>query len=487
MTVYEKGAEVIRMIYQLLGRDLFRKGMDLYFESFDGMAVTLEDFVGVMEKVSGRDLDQFFLWYTQSGTPKVSMTRQYDADAGRLNLTFTQTTDPDRNQAKKKPFHIPIRIALISETGNTIKEDALYELTKETDTFVFEGVPANTCPSVFREFTAPVRLTTDFSNDDLTFLMARDTDPFNQWQAAQTLFINEIKTLVEAVQNDRPLSVSKGLVTAFRLALQDKEKDPALLAKALALPMETEIKDHFKVIDVDAIHQARTFLENHLAQALQSDLTEVYLRYRAVDPNDLSGPAMAARSLKNLCLSYLASRGDETAKDLVVRQFEDPGNMTDEFAAFKILSHMDADLYKNACKTFYDKWQKQTLVIDKWFSVQAMSGLDNTLDHVKGLTGHKDFTIANPNKVRALIFAFAMNNPVHFHRTDGKGYAFVAEKILELDKLNHQTAARLGGCFNLWKRYDEPRKNLMKNELQNMAAKKDLSKNLYEIVSRALE
>ncbi len=487
MTVYEKGAEVIRMIYQLLGQELFRKGMDLYFDSFDGMAVTIEDFIGVMEKVSGRDLTQFFLWYTQSGTPQVSITRSYDADKGILGLTFIQTTPQDRNQAEKLPFHIPIRISLISENGETVKEDTLYELTKESETFVFDKVPANTFPSVFREFTAPVRLTTDFSDEDLTFLMARDTDPFNQWQAAQTLFINEIKNLVDAAQNSRPMMVSQGLVTAFSLALSDKEKDKALLAKALALPMENQIKDYFQTIDVDAIHQARTFLKHHLAQTLKSDLTATYDACRVADPADISGPAMAARSLKNLCLSYLGTLEDEAARQLVISQFENPGNMTDEFASFQILSDMDAVLYKDACRTFYDRWQTRTLVIDKWFSVQAQSGLDNTLDQVRTLTGHPDFTMANPNKVRALIFSFAMNNPLHFHRADGQGYAFVTERILELDKLNHQTAARLGGCFNLWKRYDEKRQGMMKTALETMAGKKDLSKNLYEIVSRALE
>jgi aminopeptidase N len=488
MTVYEKGAEVIRMIYQLLGPDLFRKGMDLYFKKFDGMAVTLEDFVGVMAEVSGRNLDQFFLWYTQSGTPAVSMTRHYDEKAESLSLTFTQATTPDRNQSEKKPFHIPIKISLINRAGETVKQEALYELTKETDTVEFDNVPVDTYPSVFREFTAPVRLTTDFSNQDLSFLMARDTDPFNQWHAAQTLFIDEIKNLVTAIQAQRPMAVSEGLIKAFSLALEDPKKDRAFLAKALALPMETEIKDHFEIIDVEAIHQARIFLEQTLAEKLASEFTTVYDICSYADPDDLSGEAMADRSLKNLCLSYLGSL--TTNKDiqvLVQKQLETASNMTDEFAAFKILSHMNPEIRDMACRAFYDKWQTRTLVIDKWFSVQAQSSLEDTLDQVKNLTGHKDFTMANPNKVRALIFAFAMANPMHFHRADGQGYEFVAERILTLDKLNHQTAARLCACFNLWKRYDENRQVMMKKQLETMAGQKDLSRNLYEIVSRALE
>ena len=488
MTVYEKGAEVIRMIYQFLGQDLFRKGMDLYFEKFDGMAVTLEDFVGVMTEVSGRNLDQFFLWYTQSGTPAVSMTRQYEENTGTLSLTFTQTTSPDRNQSEKKPFQIPVRIALINRAGETVKQDALYELTKKTDSFKFKNVPADTYPSVFREFTAPVRLTTDFSDQDLAFLMARDTDPFNQWHAAQTLFVNEIKNLVAAIQTQRPMTLSDGLVKAFSLALEDKKKDRAFLSKTLTLPLETEIKNHFEIIDVEAIHQARTFLKQTLAEKLTSEFKTVYKICRSAAPDDLSGGAMADRSLKNLCLSYLGClTTDKESQDLVQKQFESAGNMTDEFAAFKILSHMNPEMREKACHAFYNKWQTRTLVIDKWFSIQAQSKLEDTLDQVKKLTAHKDFTMANPNKVRALIFAFAMNNPIHFHRADGQGYEFVAERILALDKVNHQTAARLCSCFNLWKRYDNNRQAMMKKQLETMAGQKELSRNLYEIVSRALE
>ena len=492
MTVYEKGAEVIRMIHQLLGQELFRKGMDLYFEKFDGMAVTLEDFVDVMATVSGRNLDQFFLWYTQSGTPKISMIRQYDEKTGTLSLTFTQATSPDRNQSEKKPFHIPVRISLINRAGETVKQDVLYELTKQTHTFDFENVSADIYPSVFREFTAPVRLTTDFSDLDLAFLMARDTDPFNQWRATQTLFINEIKNLVTAIQANSPMTVSAGLIQAFSLALEDKDKDRAFLAKALALPLETEIKDHFETIDVEAIHQARHFLKHTLAKKLKSKFKTVYDICRSPDPADISGTAMADRSLKNLCLSYLGclSNKDGQGKEiqaLVQKQFEDAGNMTDEFAAFKILSHMSPDVRNQACRTFYDKWQARTLVIDKWFSVQALSSLGDTLDQVKKLTTHKEFTMANPNKVRSLIFAFAINNPMHFHRADGQGYEFVAQRILALDKINHQTAARLCACFNLWKRYDGNRQVMMKKQLETMAGEKTLSRNLYEIVSRALE
>jgi aminopeptidase N len=332
-----------------------------------------------------------------------------------------------------------------------------------------------------------VRLTTDFSDQDLAFLMARDTDPFNQWYAAQTLFVNEIKNLVAAIQTNKSMALSSGIVKAFSLALENREKDRAFLSKALTLPQETEIKDHFKIIDVEAIHQARTFLKQTLAEKLTPEFKTVYEICRSANPDDISEAAMADRSLKNLCLSYLGSLANQDVQDLVENQFESAGNMTDELAAFKILSHINPDIRDKACHAFYDKWQARTLVIDKWFSVQAQSSLEDTLDQVKKLTAHNDFTMTNPNKVRALIFAFALNNPMNFHRADGQGYEFTAERILALDKINQQTAARLCTCFNLWKRYDENRQAMMKKQLETMAGQKELSRNLYEIVSRALE
>ncbi|HCY86025.1 MAG TPA: aminopeptidase N [Desulfobacteraceae bacterium] len=488
MTVYEKGAEVVRMIYQLLGKDGFRKGMDLYFRRFDGMAVTVEDFLDVMAEVSGKDLTQFHRWYTQSGTPTVTMDREYDTQTKTLSLTFTQSTPPDRNQAQKAPLHIPVSIGFIDSRGNAVPAAKdLIELKKEEETVVFKDMPADTYPSVFRQFSAPVRLKTDFSDEDLAFLMAGDRDEFNQWDAAQTLFVKEIKQLVSAIQESTPLEVSRNLIQAFTAALTDTQKDRAFLSKALALPQETEIRDHYDKVDVDAIHQARSFLKHSLATEVRAELVDTYRRCAGSDPASLSHQAMADRSLKNLCLSYLASTGDREGRQLVTQQFEAAGNMTDEFAAFRLMVRMDADLRDKAAQEFYDKWQNQTLVLDKWFAAQAASPLADTLDQVKALTGHRDFSMANPNKVRALLFAFAMQNPSHYHRADGAGYRFITERILALDKLNHNVAARLAGCFNLWKRYDTGRQEQMRIALNTIAGTEGLSKNVYEIVSRALE
>ncbi|MEH0022893.1 MAG: aminopeptidase N [Desulfobacter sp.] len=487
MTVYEKGAEVVRMIYQLLGKEGFRKGMDLYFEKFDGMAVTIEDFLNVMSEVSGKDLGQFHGWYTQSGTPRVSMERKYDETARTLTLTFCQSTPPDRNREEKIPLHIPVRMGIINGKGESLKDTMLVELTSENQTVVFDGMPPDAFPSVFREFSAPILLTTDFSDRDLAFLMASDTDEFNRWDAAQTLFIKEIQQLVSAIGSNTPLRVSQTLVQAFSSALTDSAQDRAFLAKALALPQETEIKDHYETIDVDAIHTAREFLKTELAKTLKDAFLDVYHRCSASDPRDISNTAMADRSLKNLCLSYLGTLDEPEIQALITTQFNTAGNMTDEFAAFQLMTRMDKDARDMACQKFYDKWQQDALVLDKWFAIQATSPLDDTLDRVKSLTGHRDFALTNPNKVRALIHAFAMLNPVHFHRKDGLGYDFIAEQVIALDQINHQVAARLTACFNLWKRYDAARQEKMKTALETIAAVQGLSKNVYEIVSRALE
>ncbi|WDP93108.1 MAG: aminopeptidase N [Desulfobacter sp.] len=486
MTVYEKGAEVVRMIYQLLGREMFRKGMDLYFEKFDGMAVTIEDFLGVMAEVSGRNLEQFHLWYTQSGTPRVTMERDYDTETRSLTLTFTQKTPADRNQDQKAPMHIPVRLGFVG-APQLSASSTLIELTREKESFVFEDMPDTALPSVFREFSAPVLLTTDFTDEELAGLMAGDDDEFNQWDAARTLFTKEIKQLVTAYRENRPMHVSPTLVRAFETALTDPEKDRAFLAKALSLPLETEIKDHYEVIDVRAINRARRFLKKKLAAQLSQSFTETYEKCNHSDPKDISHTAMADRSLKNLCLSYLGSLDRDDTIDMVKNQFETAENMTDEFGALRLLTRVDPEIRDWACKVFYSKWNQQALVLDKWFVVQAASPLDDVLDLVKSLMTHKDFSLTNPNKVRSLIYTFALHNPYYFHQPDGSGYHFISDQILALDKINHQVAARLASCFNLWKRYDANQRPLMKEALERIIGSDGLSKNVYEIVSRALE
>jgi len=489
MTVYEKGSELVRMIHQLLGENHFRKGIDLYFALYDGMAVTIDDFVGVMEKASGLDLEQFKRWYFQSGTPIVTMSRSYHPEIKQLEISFQQNTARDRNQDIKKPLHIPINFGILDAQGKDITpaDKTLLELRDDKKTFVFQNIPENSLPSIFRQFSAPVKIKTDFTDDELAFLMANDSDAFSRWDAAQTLFTKEIKQIIHAIQADKKLSVSKELMTAFKKTLMDQAQDHAFSAKALCLPLETEIKDHFDLVDVDAIHAARQFLKQKIAGQLKNQFMDIIDLCSKSDPLSISHGAMADRSLKNLCLSYLGSLKKSGTTELIRDHYKSAQNMTDELAGFKILSQIDPTIKQKAVEKFYAGWQHDKLVLDKWFAVQAGSHLADTLKTVTALTCHKDFSIKNPNKVRSLIYVFALQNPVNFHQKNGDGYGFIADQIILLDKINHQIAARLSSCFNLWKKYDDHRKSLMQKELERILSVQTLSKNVYEIISRTLE
>lgn len=488
MTVYEKGAELIRMIHQLLGEELFQKGMKLYFKKFDHMAVAIDDFVSVMAEVSGKDLGQFKRWYSQSGTPEVKMVRKYNSRQKLLGITFEQKTVSDHNQEVKQPLHIPIRIGIIDPLGNEIlaKNQQLIELTRTKEKFTFPNIPENSLPSIFRQFSAPVRVTTDFSDDELSFLMAQDNDEFNRWDAAQTLFFKELFKIITDLENNRKPSVSTNLMTAFQQALTNEHLDRSFLSKALLLPSEMQIKDRFETADVDTIHEARSLLKKIIAKQLENDLVLVMERCSTSDPLGLSRDAMADRSLKNLSLSYLGCLDDERMQDLVWQRFESAKNMTDELACFKVLANMDINLKSKACDRFYDKWQKDALVLDKWFAIQAASVLPDTLTQVEQLLAHPDFSIKNPNRARSLIYVFAMNNPVHFHNKKGGGYSLIADQIIALDRINPMVAARLVSCFNHWKKYDPERQSLMKEALERIGSVKTLSKNVYEIVTAAV-
>ena len=489
VTVYEKGAELVRMIHQLLGEDLFQKGMKLYFERYDGKAVILSDFVSTMQEASKKDLTQFTRWYHQSGTPVITITRKYDTKNQTLALTFSQKTAPDRNQKDKFPLHIPVGFGIIDKDGKDITPagKSLLELKTEKETFVFSDIPKGALPSVFRQFSAPVKINSDFKEHELAFLMACDSDAFSRWDAAQTLYVHEIKALVSAIHNNTALQVSENLLTAFRTALADPDGDPAFLAKMLTLPVETELQEHFESIDVQAIHDSRLFLEKYLAEQLNPLMIQTIHDCSKMDPASLSPDAKAARSLKNICLAYLGRLNKPDTNALIYKHFETAKNMTDELAAFKILVDTDPELNKAAVDLFYSKWQHDKLVLDKWFAVQAGSMLQNTLDQVLQLCSHPDFSMTNPNKVRSLIYIFALHNPIQFHRNDGAGYQFIADKIIELNTINPMVAARLSSCFNHWKRYDNHRKALMKKALEQILSVQTLSKNVYEVVSRALD
>ena len=498
MTVYNKGAEVIRMLRTILGPAGFRKGTDLYFSRHDGQAVTTDDFVKALEDASGVDLAQFKLWYSQAGTPELTVTRRYDGAAKRYELTFRQTCPPTPGQPEKKPMHIPVALGLLGKDGKDLAlkpdggkvgrwegETIVLEIRKPEEHFVFTDIPEEPVPSVLRHFSAPVKVKLDLTDEERLFLMANDSDEFNRWDAGQQLAVRLILDLVKDYQQGKPLAVDNLFIDAFKKTLESNMEDKAFQAFALMLPAETYLADFMPVIDPEAIHEARRSVQETLAVALKDSFLAVYRANEDSGPYRPDQESMGKRSLKNTCLAYLSELEDADVRDLCVKQYKTAGNMTDSLAALANLANAECPERREALASFYEKWKTDALVMDKWLSLQALSRLPDTLDAVKALTKHPVFTIKNPNKVRALISAFA-SNMVRFHDPSGSGYAFLADYVLLLDPLNPQIAARLVSAFTMWKRYDEKRKALMKAQLDRILATPKLSRDVHEIVSKSL-
>jgi len=492
LTVYEKGAEVVRMIHTLLGEELFRKGSDLYFERHDGQAVTTDDFVQAMEEVSGRDLDHFKNWYRQAGTPKLVVTDQYDAAAQQYTLTIEQSCPETPGQQKKLPFHIPVAVGLLAADGSDIPladehSTQILELTEQRQSFVFNQVAEKPVPSLLRGFSAPVRLDYPYSRDQLVFLMQNDSDGFNRWDASQKLAVDILQQLIDDIQHKRPLVLDDRLTTAFRTVLSDRELDPAMVAKVLALPSEAYLAELSEVIDVEAIHLARSFAKQSLAKALEPLLLEVYAANQLEGDYSPADADVAKRSLKNLCLGYLAVIPGSDHGSLIEQQFSSANNMTDQQAALSIAVHSELDEIGNQlADRFYEQWSEQTLVVNQWLSTLATDPKVGGLERVKQLMEHEAFDIRNPNKVRSLIAAFCGQNPVNFHQGDGAGYEFLADQIIALNELNPQIASRLVTPLTRWRKHMPARQTMMKAQLQRIMDCGDLSRDVYEVVSKSL-
>ncbi|MCU7930627.1 MAG: aminopeptidase N [Candidatus Thiodiazotropha sp. (ex Codakia rugifera)] len=497
VTVYEKGAEVVRMQANLLGPERYRRGTDLYFERHDGQAVTTDDFIQCMEDAGNRDLDQFRLWYSQSGTPVVDVEADYDQTHGSYRLSFSQHCSDTPGQQDKKPFHIPIAITLLNSDGKEIPlqlEDEsepegtrrVLELRDPNQTFRFIGLKERPIPSLLRGFSAPIKLRYHASDEDLMFLIARDTDDFNRWDAAQTLSQRTLLKLVTAYQAGEPLTLPEGLVLAFHNALSNEDADKALLSEMLALPSESTLGDQMQVVDVDAIYHVRQWLKHAVASRLRQLLMSVYQRNKQASPYDISAASIARRRLKNLVLDYLMQLGEPEINALCMKQFETSDNMTDVMAALGCLANRDCAERVRALAAFEAKWQKDTLVMDKWFSVQAISRLPGALQRVRELMNHSAFSLRNPNKVRSLIGVFCSANLSEFHAADGSGYAFLTDQVLELDGLNPQIAARLMRIMSRWRRYDDERQALMCAEFERVLSHANISKDLFEIATKCL-
>jgi aminopeptidase N len=494
VTVYNKGAEVIRMMQTILGDDGFRRGMRLYFERHDGQAVTTEDFVRAMEDANGADLGQFRRWYTQAGTPVVSVRARHDAPGRRYDLELEQRCPATPGQPEKEPFHIPLRIALLDGQGNELRvapegaslDGDVLHLTEPRARVRFEGVDQPPHLSVGRGFSAPVTLEVDRGDDELAFLMAHDGDAFSRWDAAQDFALRVLLGLVPPLAEGREPPLPERFVEACSRVLDDRDSDRALLAETLTLPSEGYVADQMEQVDVDAIHAARRLVRRTLASRLREAFERVMQENRSNEPYRFAPDAVGRRALCNLCLGYLMELDDPKVHGRCATQLEHADNMTDQLAALGMLANCEGAEREDALALFEQRWRDDPLVLDKWFTAQATSRLPDTLTRVQALLAHPRFDVRNPNRVRSLIGAFCQANPVRFHAADGSGYRFAADQVLAIDPANPQVAARLLGAFSRWRRFDPARQALMREALERVLAAPGLSRDCYEVASKTL-
>ena len=498
LTVYNKGAEVIRMIHTLLGAAGFRRGMDLYFSRHDGQAVTCDDFVRAMEDANKVDLAQFKLWYSQAGTPELTVHSRYNARAGEYRVTIRQSCPPTPEQSEKKPFYMPIGLGLLDAAGRDLdlrlkhgKDlQGLVVLEREEQEFCCTGITEKPVLSLLRNFSAPVKVHADLTEQDLAFLMAHDSDGFNRWDAGQQLGLRYLLEEIASFARTGQVCVPVLYHRAFARIIGDDEADPAFLAAALGLPSETWIGQQLSMMQPDLIFQVRQSFRCQLSREHQAIFLQRYHELATDKPYQYTAEDAGRRALRNCCLAYLLSAepGEEIDRDLLrlgLDQYYRADNMTDVSAALGAVVHADRDAGTELLRDFYKKWQNDPLVVDKWLMLQAVCILPGTLQRVRDLLSHPAFSMKNPNKVRSLIGAFCSN--LHqFHAADGSGYTFLAERIMELDPLNPQIAARLLTPLTQWRHYDANRQLLMKQQLERIGVLEGLSRDVAEIVEKSL-
>ncbi|SDD78982.1 aminopeptidase N [Desulfuromonas thiophila] len=501
MTVYHKGAELVRLLQTLLGWEDFVRGMRLYVERHDGQAVTTDDFVAAVldaNPQAGIDRELFSRWYSQAGTPLLRLSWQQDAAAGQWRLHCRQSCPPTPGQEHKQPVLIPLRLALLDASGRPCglrlageteagAPERVLRLTAAEQEFTFVDLPGEVTPSLLRGFSAPVRLEAPLTREQQAFLMAHDSDAFNRWQAAQALLLQALLAGLKAPEGGAGELADSLLLEAFHHSLTDQTADPALLALALTLPTEGYIADQLPgAVDPARVHQVREKLRGQLATRLNDALLICYRQQQDAGPYVFSGPALARRRLKNLCLTYLARSPAEEARDLLWQQARHSDNMTDTAAAMALLAETPDVAVDELLQTFYQRWRHQPLVIDKWLAWQARSQRPDCLARLCRLLEDPAFSLTNPNRVRALIGTFCQANPYHFHAADGSGYRFLEQQLCAIDGFNPQVAARLVLPLLRWPRFEPGRRVLMLAVLQRLAARQPLSRDLYEMVQRAL-
>ncbi|WP_373959460.1 aminopeptidase N [Vibrio gigantis] len=491
LTVYEKGSEVIRMIHTLLGEDGFQKGMKLYFERHDGTAATCEDFVAAMEDASGVDLSQFRLWYSQSGTPTLSVESHYDAEKKQYTLTTRQVTAPTHEQTEKQALHIPLDIELYTASGDVVELQCngkpvhnVLDVKEAEQTFVFENVSERPIPSLLREFSAPVKLEYNYSDEELIFLMVNARNEFSRWDAGQMLLAKYIRSNVEKVQQGEAFTLSSEVVDAFRGVLLSDSLEPAFIAEMLSLPSHNEVSGWYERVDIDAVASVLNSMKVTLAAELEDELAAVYHSNRLTEYT-IDHDSIGKRTLRKVCLSYLAHT--EQGNDLVVAMYQQANNMTDTMAAMGAANSAQLACRETLMADYSDKWKHDGLVMDKWFALQGTNPSSNALEVIKESMSHQAFSLKNPNRTRNLVGSFLNMNPVQFHDKSGQGYAFAGEILRELNSSNPQVASRLIDPLLKFRKYDDERQALIKQELETLKNMDNLAKDLFEKVTKALE
>ena len=499
LTVYNKGAEVIRMLHTLLGPQTFRRGMDLYFERHDGQAVTCDDFVAAMEAAWGRSLDQFKRWYSQAGTPELTVRADYDQTAQQLVLEVEQTCPPTREAAAKEPFTMPLAVGLLDEAGKPLAigdgadpTTRVLILSERRQRFVLEGIASRPTVSFLRNFSAPVKVVFEQTDEELSRLMAHDPDPFNRWDAGQKLSLRHLLAQIDRYRRGEAVAIDERLLHGLRNLLSDRDSDPAFLAMALILPTENWIGQQMATIDPVAVFAARQQFRALIGRNLREELLIRYHSLRVAGPYRYNAADAGKRALRNGCLAYLLTpdldgRLDLDLLDLGVQQYRTSDNMTDGIAALTCVVNADLATGTELLADFHTRWRHDPLVVDKWLILQAGCTLPGTLERVRKLTVHPSFTHKNPNKVRALIATFCATNHSQFHAADGAGYIFLADQVLLLDPLNPQIAARMLTPLTQWRRYDAGRQALMQRQLERIGAVRSLSDDVREVVEKSLE
>ncbi|MGH1403155.1 MAG: aminopeptidase N [Alphaproteobacteria bacterium] len=485
MTVYEKGAEVIRMMRTILGNENYRKGTDLYFKRHDGQAVTCDDFVQAMQDASGIDLSQFKLWYSQAGTPEVHFKGEYDQDAKSYTVTLSQDIPDTAGQSDKAPMSIPFTIGLLGADGEELCDEQALMLQSETQSFVIKDIAQKPTPSLLRRFSAPVKLNGNLTAEDLGFLMVRDTDGFNRWECGQVYALNTINEILSGKQD-----CSSAFISAYGTLLEQAllpDTDKAFSARALTLPDVGYIAQHHELADPPAIYNVRSALISDILLTHEDLVQNLYDENRTSSDFSVTAQAMGMRALQNCALSLLSYADADEIGPRAYSQYEQANNMTDRVAALKVLADSNTEERDKAFSEFYTRFKDYPLVIDKWFSLQAMATRDGLIGHLRDLKSHPDFNIKNPNRVRSLFSAFAMNNPLHFHNADGSGYAFLRDAVVELNDINPQIAARLLTPMRGWAAYSADRQDMIKDALSEILKIKNIAPDVFEIASKSLK